>query len=161
LLQKDLVAIDSKELSLKELVAENIALFNRTAKEKGITLGSDISASKVKSDRHVLSTVLRNLLDNAIKYTSEGGVINIIASDKDGRVVLSVEDSGVGMSPGQIDKLFTLDKGKTTRGTSGERGTGLGMHLVQQLVEKIEGSIEISSQLGTGSSFTVQFPLNT
>ena len=159
LLQKDLVSVDSTEISLQELVTENIALFQRIADEKKITLTSDLGISTVKSDKHILSTVIRNLMDNAIKYTPEGGAITIKAQELDNRISLSIQDSGVGMSEAQVNKLFTLDKSKSTKGTMGEGGTGLGMHLVEQLVEKIEGTINVDSVLGEGSTFEVALPL--
>jgi len=158
MLQKDLVSIDSEELDLHALVEQNIALFQRIANEKNISLAANISIDAVKSDKHILSTVIRNLLDNAIKYTPEGGAINIDAKEVEGKIALSVQDTGVGMSEDQITKLFELQKTKSTRGTNGEGGTGLGMHLVQQLVERIDGTIEVASQLGKGSTINVSLP---
>ena len=130
LLQKDLVSVNSEEIALQELVTENIALFQRIADEKKITFTSDLAISTVKSDKHILSTVIRNLMDNAIKYTPEGGAITIKAQELDDRISLSVQDSGVGMSEAQVNKLFTLDKAKSTKGTMGEGGTGLGLSLI-------------------------------
>ena len=107
--------MNSEEIVLDELVAENIALFSRMAEEKNITLKSDLSIDTVLSDRHILSTVIRNLVDNAIKYTPVDGTVSILASEEAGKISLSVQDNGVGMTDDQISKLFTLNKAKSTK----------------------------------------------
>ena len=138
-----------------------MALFSRIAEEKKVSLESDITVDRVRSDRHVLSTVIRNLVDNAIKYTPEGGSVRVSAEEQENKILLSVKDNGIGMSEEQISTLFTLDKDKSTEGTAGERGTGLGMHLVQQLVMKLEGTIKVDSDIDRGSTFEVVLPQMT
>ena len=158
LLQKDMVSINSEILPLNTLVQENMALFSRIAEEKKVSLESDITVDRVRSDRHVLSTVIRNLVDNAIKYTPEGGSVRVSAEEQENKILLSVKDNGIGMSEKQILTLFTLNKDKTTEGTAGERGTGLGMHLVHQLIDKVDGQIEVTSNLGSGTEYIIQLP---
>jgi len=159
LLQKDLVSIESKVLPLNDLVTENLALFSRIAKDKNVSLESNITVGSVKSDRHVLSTVIRNLIDNAIKYTPEGGTVRITAEEQDDKIMLSVQDNGIGMGEKQISGLFLLNKDKSTRGTAGEGGTGLGLHLVHELINKVGGQIKVASQLDNGTRFDIKLPV--
>ena len=102
--------------------------------------------------------MIRNLVDNAIKYTPEGGSVRVSAEEKENKILLSVKDNGIGMSEKQILTLFTLNKDKSTEGTAGERGTGLGMHLVHQLIDKVDGQIEVTSNLGSGTEYIIQLP---
>ncbi len=159
LLQKDLVSIESKALSLNDLVEENMVLFSRIAKDKKVILESYITVDSVNSDRHVLSTVIRNLIDNAIKYTPEGGTVRITAEEHEEKIMLSVQDNGIGMAEKQISGLFMLNKGKSTKGTAGEGGTGLGLHLVHELVKKVGGQIKVASKLDSGTRFDIQLPV--
>ena len=102
--------------------------------------------------------LLRNLVSNAIKFTDNGGVININAEEDSGNVTISVSDNGVGIEPDDLKKLFDITEVITTKGTAGEKGTGLGLLLCKEFAEKHQGKIWVDSTPGKGSSFYLTFP---
>lgn len=137
-----------------------IKLFNESAKKKTITLKleSDENVS-LFADENMIQTVLRNLVSNAIKFTRTGGEIKIKLQPYDNKFVkISVIDNGVGISEKDKNKLFDLSISFTTIGTSKEVGTGLGLILCKELVEKNGGKIWVDSQQGEGSSFNFTVP---
>lgn len=106
-------------------------------------------------------TVLRNLVSNAIKFTKEEGLISIKVIDLENSMVeFSVQDSGIGMSPENLAKLFRIDTHHTTLGTKNEKGTGLGLILCKELVEINGGKISVESELGAGTKFSFRLPVN-
>ena len=140
---------------------ETVQLFNPMAKIKGVQIEQNISEEVVvKADKDAVSMILRNILSNAIKFSSEGDLIKINASNQNGNVLLQIEDSGVGMSPDVIDKLFVLQGEKIKRGTKGEKGSGLGLVLCKELIELNKGSIEVKSELKKGTAFSIYLPIN-
>ena len=111
------------------------------------------------ADPNVTSTVLRNLLTNAIKFTPDNGsVILSAAEDEDGLVAVSVTDTGIGIEPDEIDRLFDIETHGSEVGTAGERGDGLGLLLCKELVEMSGGTIQVESNPGKGSSFVFTLP---
>lgn len=149
---------------MKALVDENINLFQPAADKKGIRLKSSVSASLfVTTDPDLLKTVIRNLVSNAIKFTPEKGEVSIAAirrldGDKKEMIEVSVTDTGVGISPENQRKLFTLEKNYVSKGTADETGTGLGLILCKEFVEKCGGHIWVESEVGRGSVFHVSIP---
>jgi PAS domain S-box-containing protein len=136
-----------------------IASLKLTAKDKSIELVNEIADSRVVyADRNMTQLVLRNLLTNAIKFTGVGGRVTITAMQEDERVKISVTDTGVGMAPEEIKKLFRLDVQHTTTGTASERGSGLGLLLCKEVVEKHGGKIIVESQPMQGSTFSFTLP---
>jgi two-component system sensor histidine kinase/response regulator len=109
------------------------------------------------ADREMVNLVLRNLLSNAIKFTPEHGKVSIGATQHDGQVEVSVQDTGIGISQDNIPQLFG-DNYYTTRGTNHETGTGLGLKLCKEFLEKNGGSISVTSEKGKGSTFTFTLP---
>lgn len=112
----------------------------------------------VYGDSTMLSTVVRNLLANAVKFSETGDRIAIAAERRDGEVVLEVSDTGVGMEPAQLARLFAADGPRSLEGTHGERGAGLGLLLCEEFVRRHDGRIEVRSTPGEGSSFRVSLP---
>lgn len=157
-----------KPISLREIVGNTITLLNGQAERKNITLETSIGyKTTVFSDEKMLQTVIRNLLSNAIKFTDEGGSIQITAREIDADsttkqnnplVEISVIDNGIGISEEDISKLFRIDVHHTTIGTSKEKGTGLGLVLCKEFVEKNGGNIKVSSRIGEGSIFSFTLP---
>jgi len=115
--------------------------------------------TEVFADTDMLKTVLRNLVSNAIKFTNNGGSININTEEKSGFVIISVSDNGIGIPPENITKLFNISEVLTTNGTAGETGTGLGLLLCKEFVEKHGGRIWVESEAGKGSEFKFTLPL--
>ena len=103
--------------------------------------------------------VLRNLINNAVKYTLPGGEILIDAAQLDGMLNITVSDNGVGMSKEQMDKIFNFTGVITSPGTRGEKGSGLGLMLSYELVTKLGGAIAVESELNKGSRFTISVPI--
>jgi len=127
---------------------KNIALVNKTAKEIILT-----------ADEKLLSSVLRNLMSNAVKFTHKGGKVFIEAKMKLDSVEISISDTGVGMDNETLQKLFKIEDSFTSRGTENEKGTGLGLLLCKEFVEKHGGKIWVNSEKGKGSTFTFSIPL--
>jgi len=148
-----------EEINLKELVDANIALLNSNAVAKDIQIFSDIlETTGVFADENMLNTIIRNLLSNAIKFTPEKGSIEIGGCEKEAHVEIAIKDTGVGINSQDIEKLFRMDISYSTQGTGQEKGTGLGLILCQEFVEKHGGKIWVDSELGKGSRFYITFP---
>jgi len=124
------------------------------------TLAKNIKVNRLASDalclvadRDMLLTTMRNLLSNAIKFTKSGGEIKISAEESPDFVSVSISDNGIGIAPRDLDKLFKISEVHTTKGTAEEKGTGLGLLLCKEFVEKHGGEISVESELGKGSTF--------
>jgi len=114
----------------------------------------------VYADKNIISTVIRNLLSNAIKFSNIGGKIAVNAQEQDKYVEVSITDSGVGMSKDELDKLFRLDASFSTKGTADEEGTGLGLLLCKEFIEKNGGKIWVTSKKEKGSTFSFTLPIH-
>ena len=141
-------------------VVNNIILLNKlSASNKNITFTGDIPEDiEVYADLQMLTSILRNLVSNALKFTPEGGSVTIKARDRYSLIEISVTDTGMGISTNDAEKLFRIDTHFTTQGTGNESGTGLGLLLVKEFVEKNKGKITFSSEPGKGSTFTFTIP---
>ncbi len=106
----------------------------------------------------MITMVFRNLVTNAVKFSNKGGKIAITSSEEENYSSVTVSDSGVGMDKEQLENLFSIDKTITTTGTSNETGTGLGLLLCKEMVEKHGGTISVKSEKGRGSAFTFTIP---
>ncbi len=134
-------------------------IFNIQIDKKNINIHNNIPDDmKVFADKNLLSTILRNLVSNAIKFTAPGGHVTLSANKSDGQVNISVADTGAGMTTEQIDNLFQLDTNLTKSGTSEEKGTGLGLILCKEFVEIHKGIIRVDSEPDKGSVFTFTLP---
>ncbi|MFH0842184.1 MAG: ATP-binding protein [Bacteroidota bacterium] len=121
---------------------------------------SETKETEVFADPDMLKTVLRNLVSNAIKFTNRGGSIKISAEENSGIVLISVSDNGIGIPPENITKLFDISEVLTTKGTADETGTGLGLLLCKEFVEKHGGKIRVESEVGKGSNFKFTLPIS-
>ncbi len=109
----------------------------------------------------MFNTIMRNLISNAIKFTNIGGEIVVSAKQKQDDLIISVSDNGVGIKKAEIEKLFRIDKSHSTLGTQKEKGTGLGLILCKEFIEKHGGEIWAESEEGKGSEFKFSMPLKT
>ncbi|MBW8333014.1 MAG: hypothetical protein K0M40_13400 [Prolixibacteraceae bacterium] len=147
------------KVDLKELILDKLDLYRNIAESKGIKFNYQIPDSLFAyADIHLLETSLRNLTNNAIKFTSGGGTILIKASRQHDVIEISVTDSGTGMAQEQIDTLFDIENIQTKSGTNGEKGSGLGLLLCKEFVGKNKGTFNVKSQLGKGSTFSFTLP---
>lgn len=145
-------------LSLKDELTDTISLYEQQLFEKNIKLKVVVEDDiKIFADRSAIKTIIRNLYSNAIKYSNEHGSIEIRGTVSSGFVQLDFQDNGLGMDKPTLQKLFSLDK-KSIDGTKGEKGTGLGLLLVKELVELHNGVLEVKSELNVGSTFIIRFP---
>jgi signal transduction histidine kinase len=143
-----------RKLELLDIINENFLLLNKTSEKKQIRLHHEIPfALHVTADEDMLNTVLRNLLTNAIKFSNKGSIISVKAVANDNFVEICVADSGIGMDQKKIDNLFRLDAAHSTAGTENELGTGLGLILCKEFIEKNGGKIWVESEIGKGSKF--------
>jgi signal transduction histidine kinase len=144
-----------------EVVAsETCAIFAEIAAKKAIEINMEFTGyNEVEADIAMVGTVLRNLISNAIKFTKSGGKIIISAKPVDKQLLVSVRDTGIGISSEDIKKLFRIEETYTTKGTLNEKGTGLGLILCKEFIEKNGGQIWAESEIGKGSTFWFLLPL--
>jgi signal transduction histidine kinase len=147
-------------LQLYEVAQAVTFLLKENTAKKSILVTIDVSEDLVVfADYNMVRSVLHNLFSNAIKFTPIGGSISIQAFSKEKMVHIAVQDSGVGMSESAIAKLFRIDVHHTTLGTNNEKGTGLGLILCKEMIERNGGTISIRSKEGEGSTFECTLPL--
>jgi len=158
LIQRGQFDIKPTSLELKLLVKEVIDIYKNTAEAKTITLLGLEESLQAVGDKNALLTVLRNVLNNAIKYTNDGGEISFSGAIKGEEVWLEVKDTGIGMPAERIKNIFDFDRKKRLKGTKGEKGTGFGLMLCKELMTLNDGNILVESDLGKGSSFFVILP---
>lgn len=160
LMQRDVLPHNPTNINIKEIIDEVIDLFTTTAVNKNISIQSNIDSNlQVLADPDALRIIIRNLIDNAIKYTPHGGTVEIEADVRNNQVQINIIDDGIGMERHKLQSIFLLQKDKSKRGTAGEKGTGLGLHLVEELIKINKGSIKAMSQLGQGTSFNIALPI--
>lgn len=144
------------QINLYPLVNRCIGLFVELAREKKITILNEInSETLVYADENQLELIFRNLIHNAIKFTGVGGHVTIEAIHSGKFLKVNVADTGVGLTADEASLLFQAKPSAASRGTQGERGTGLGLFLCKEMVEKNGGQISVTSQPGKGSTFHV------
>ncbi len=148
-----------EKICISHLIDENIELLESTARNKNIEIYSEVNGETYAfADKNMVRTIIRNLISNAIKYTNQGGYIRIQSSSSK-NCEISVTDSGIGISVDNIDKIFKIDESFSTFGTEREKGTGLGLILCKEFVEKNGGKLRVKSEAGKGSTFTFTLPL--
>ena len=146
-------------LNLKSQVDNNIIFLSNQASQKNLKVFSSINdKDKVLMDEHMFNTVLRNLISNAIKFTPENGQVEIFSQQKPNEIEISIQDNGIGIESENLDKLFKIETSHSTKGTANEKGTGLGLILCKDFVEKNGGSIGVESEEGKGSRFYICLP---
>jgi len=148
-----------EEFEMTPLIQEVTLLLNGTAEQKSILISSKLPSNiQVCADKAMVSTVLRNLISNAIKYTMPGGEVSISAVKNQNEFIFSVNDTGIGIPKNGIEKIFHIEQNYSTLGTSREKGTGLGLILCKEFVEKHDGKIWVQSAEGIGSTFYFTLP---
>lgn len=149
-----------EKLNLKILSSEIKGIFSNMADAKQIDLKVDVpDGIDLWADKNTSMTILRNLVNNALKFTKSGGEVKLAAEQQEEMAVITVSDTGVGMSEDKLKTLFQLQGTKSDFGTAGEKGLGLGLQLVYEFVEMNNGTIEVESEEGKGTQFIVQLPL--
>ncbi|MQX35961.1 PAS domain-containing sensor histidine kinase [Roseospira navarrensis] len=158
-IQLDRVQFDPGAVDLVGLVETNLGRYRLAAQAKGVTLrADDLETLCAYGDPRMLDTVVRNLVSNAIKFTRDGDEI-AFASRADGDVVvLEIRDTGVGIRADRLPTLFGLGSRQSSKGTGGETGTGMGLVICKELIERQGGTIAVESVAGQGTTFTLRLP---
>jgi signal transduction histidine kinase len=159
--QSGKILFNPVSINLMELLNEEFNMLNDMAKGENIELKSSFTDNlTIIADKNMIKTILRNLISNAIKFTHKNGTVEVKAMIENQNVEILVSDSGVGMKEEIIAKLFRIDANLSTRGTENEKGTGLGLFLCKEFVEKHNGKIWVESESGKGSTFKFYIPLD-
>jgi signal transduction histidine kinase len=144
--------------NIQDVFHTKMALVEQKVEDKKIVLIDESQRDFVYADRSMIEIVIQNLITNAVKFSRTGDVITISNQDVNGKALICVEDTGVGISSENIDKLFNANKNFTTVGTKNEKGTGLGLTIAKDLVELNNGKIWVESAVNVGSKFFIELP---
>ncbi|MBO3117198.1 tetratricopeptide repeat-containing sensor histidine kinase [Winogradskyella sp. DF17] len=144
--------------NIQEVFHTKMALVDQKVEDKKIVLIDESQRDFVYADRSMIEIVIQNLITNAVKFSRTGDVITVSNQDVNGKALICVEDTGVGISRENIDKLFNANKNFTTVGTKNEKGTGLGLTIAKDLVELNSGRIWVESTQNVGSKFFIELP---
>ncbi len=157
--QRGILVLNEEKFNLHNLIKEIHDINSISAQKKGIELSINITEPlDVYADKEILRTVFTNLMTNAIKFTPQNGKIIVSAQIKHKYLEVKFKDSGVGIKEDDISKLFDIKNNYTTPGTNDEKGTGLGLIICKEFIELHKGKIDLESQVGKGTNFTVILP---
>ncbi|OSZ79114.1 hypothetical protein CAP35_12935 [Chitinophagaceae bacterium IBVUCB1] len=152
-------ALEIEKLSIKRKALKTMAVLKDAAMQKNINLTHNIPEGlHAYGDANQIDIILRNLVSNAIKFTPDGGSVSINGFSSGSNTQISVTDTGVGMNNEQLSKLFNGLNIESTKGTGGEKGTGLGLQLCYEFVQQNGGDLIVTSTVGKGSTFTISLP---
>jgi signal transduction histidine kinase len=155
------VKLTPVEVNLFDSIDDVLSLLNISISKKQISVYNEIDKdTAIRVDKHVISTVLRNLINNAVKFTDKKGEIRISSNVRDNHIFISVQDNGRGISKENLARLFKIDQEHSTKGTDNESGSGLGLILCKELINQSGGDIYVESTLGKGSIFSFSLPLS-
>lgn len=157
------INLNFRRVSLKEVIENLYHIFETELTAKQIKLLNEVNPStEVFADAACVETICRNIVQNAIKFTDQGKSITVIAnsnSNNEGLISLTISDEGVGMPPEILEKL-NEGKRMITLGTQGEKGNGLGLIMIQTLLSLNKGKMQIKSEIGVGTQFSILLPAN-
>ena len=157
--QQGRLTIDKQEITLGKLMADEIAILTEQSSRKNINLNvSWDSAISVFCDQPTISTALRNIISNALKFTPEGGEVKLVAKSEGAYKCIEITDSGIGMDDKLINKILNGEKIVSEKGTNNERGTGLGLVICKEFIVKNDGEMKIKSKKGEGTTISVYVP---
>jgi signal transduction histidine kinase len=153
------MSFQPEHLNMLAIANETMAFFADTTRKKSITIAAHIAdPPTVFADNKMLSSILHNLISNAIKFTPAGGKVLIKSEKRAGETLISVSDNGIGMSNTMLQNLFSIDKNTNRQGTEGEPSTGLGLYLCKEFVENHNGKIWAEAKENKGSTFYFSLP---
>lgn len=155
------ITFEPEPVDLSQIIRQTMNLLNINAHNKNITIGISIEPStQIYADPNMILTIFRNLISNAIKFTPENGHISILSVNQRSYIEITIEDNGIGIAKEIQPVLFDSTSGVSTRGTNNEQGTGLGLILCREFVERHGGKIWVESELGKGSKFKFTIPVS-
>ncbi len=157
--QQNAIAYYPENTELHSVVRRNMKLLHSNAEHKQISFKNLVKNQlSVYADGNMLDTVVRNLLSNALKFTEPGGTIQVSATSEEGQISVSVADTGIGIRERDLPKLFQIDTKFQRFGTADEPGTGLGLVLCKEFIERNGGVLWVQSEVGKGTTFTFSLP---
>jgi len=160
-LQMGKIDYSPTSFDIKETILQTIYLLEGIAESKSICIKHELSSAYLFGDRNMIETVIRNLLQNAIKFTEQGGTIEVKGNvSNEHKYVISVTDTGIGISKEVLKNLFTLQNKKSSNGTDNEKGTGLGLILSKEFAEKNGGTVWLESKQGKGTTSYLTLPIS-
>lgn len=159
-LQIGRMPFNPEEFNVADSIYDAVNLYKNQAEIKSINVVTGVaSAIRICGDRSMLSTIFRNLISNAVKFTKLGGYVNIFADKRDNEFFFEISDDGVGILEEKLSTIFSISGTNSTLGTNDEKGAGLGLILCREFVEKHGGKIWVNSAAGKGSTFGFSFPI--
>ncbi|MBI9072992.1 MAG: hypothetical protein JEY94_15430 [Melioribacteraceae bacterium] len=158
--QSDKIVFSPDKIKIKELITESILPYEFFAGSKQLKIKTEVDELEINADRFMLNTVIGNLINNAIKFSKNNSTITIFGFSKNGFTNIKVKDEGIGIDKNRMEDLFNKDKHTETTGTDSEKGLGLGLQLCLEFTQKHNGKIDVESELGKGSTFTIIIPEN-
>jgi PAS domain S-box-containing protein len=157
--QTDKIKFTPENIDISEIVKSAVDLHSISAEKKKIKIKSHIRDKHlVYADKNMITTVIRNLISNAIKFTRSNGKIEVSCNDNEKDIEITISDNGIGIDKDNLDNLFRIDAYYSTTGTLGESGTGLGLIICKEFIEKNGGNIKVVSEEGKGSAFSFTLP---
>lgn len=157
--QTGMLKVNPEKVNLHKLIDDQMLALAHISSNKEIEVISVVNKDiQFTSDKNILSTILRNLISNALKFSYRKGSVTISASQNNSYYIISVRDNGIGISPEKMENIFTLETNVSTPGTENEQGTGLGLKLCKEFIQKIGGEIWVESVEKRGSEFKFSIP---
>ena len=158
--QTNSIQFNPEDINISDIINSTLVILSGEATKKNITISNSVPAQAVVlADSNMISAVLRNLVSNAIKFTRPGGCISLSSNAGEKFYEFTIEDNGVGIQKKDVEKLFRIDTKVYSKGTADESGTGLGLILCKEFIEKNSGSIRVESEYGKGSRFIFTLPV--
>lgn len=158
--QQNTIAFEPNEFNLHSTVDEALGEVKGQAQKKRIMLINNTpTSSSIWCDAQMLQTIIRNITANSVKFTNEGGLITVSSEDTPEFTNIIIEDNGIGMTQETVDKLLIVSRNRSTTGTAGEQGSGMGLLICKEFVDRHKGHIKIESEVGKGTKFILSFPL--
>lgn len=158
--ESDKIQVKKLKVEINGFLKQQLDVFENSAKLKNITF--ELSGEKnlmINTDLNLLSTIIRNLVSNAVKFSHKNSAVYIDYNKVDNMIVFSIKDTGIGMNQEQINNLFSVSHSFSRRGTSGERGTGFGLKIVKEYINKLGGRIWVTSEENRGTTFYFSLPI--
>jgi len=160
--QRKVTTVYRENINLNVITHQCVELLRLAANAKNISIKNEVTKNcAVFADKDMITTVLRNILQNAIKFTNSGGEITISSEMKEENCKITVTDNGIGIKTELHDKIFSVAPNLTTIGTANERGTGLGLLICKEFIEQNKGNLWVESEVGKGSKFHFELPITT
>jgi len=153
------IVTNLEPLDLATVITDTVEILNQSALNKKISIGTKLHHQLIWADKNMTAFIIRNILSNAIKFTPEGGAIEIYTMRNNRYAIVTIKDNGVGIAPENLAKLFQDNVSHSTFGTGNEKGIGLGLVLCKDFMDKQNGGIEVESIQGQGTTVNILFPL--